>query len=125
LDAPLALVEQCGNDAKLNARFTIGPKEPINMQPDIVVPVLVWREADYQRALELSKDAMPATFRAWQQQLTKAKRGLPPGAVIIEIEADPDEVANWCARNGLRNTTENRARWVLGRFMGENRGEDG
>lgn len=84
---------------------------------DIIVPIIVWTETNYERAVALSEDEMPETFADWQKELAVAKRGLPAGAKIIEIKADPDDVAEWCRRNRGQVTTKDRAAFALYKFQ--------
>jgi len=83
---------------------------------DIVIPVLIWTEANYERAVALSDDEMPKTFAEWQEKVRIIKRSVPPGAIIIDIEADPDEVAAWCRANGRQVTTQDRAAFAADTF---------
>lgn len=80
---------------------------------DIVMPIIVWTERNYQRAVELSDDAMPDTFAEWQEKFRELYSLVPPGAIIVPVEADPDEVAEWCLSNGVKVTSENRARYAV------------
>lgn len=87
---------------------------------DLVCPIIVWREADYERAKALSDDEMPETYADWQESFRKVSRSLPAGAHVIKIEADPDEVAKWCRAQRLKITTENRAKWAVHEFNRDN-----
>jgi hypothetical protein len=87
---------------------------------DVVVPILVWRERDYERAKELADDDMMETWEGWKKQFRAVLRGVPPGAIIVRIEADPDEVAEWCKAQGLKVTSDNRAKWAIHRFARDN-----
>lgn len=100
--------------------------EPKNPGPgqfgpnEIVAPIVVWADADYERAVELSEDEMPETFAGWQENLRMVESALPAGAVVVRLESDPDEVAEWCRSNGRKITAENRAAYALDRFRREN-----
>lgn len=83
---------------------------------DLVCPILVWREADYERAKALSDDEMPDTYADWQEKFRELFRALPAGAKIVKIEADPDEVAEWCRSQGLKITSPHRAKWAVIKF---------
>lgn len=87
---------------------------------DVVVPVIVWNEANYERTHAVFDDEMPKTFADWQKRHGELLSSIPPGAKIVPIKADPDEVAEWCRSHGLKVTTENRARYAVDRFRREN-----
>ncbi len=87
---------------------------------DLVCPIVVWREADYQRARALSEDEMPETFALWQEKFRELYRAIPAGAIIVKIVADPDEVAEWCRAQGLKVTTAHRAKWAVWKFSQDN-----
>lgn len=87
---------------------------------EVVVPVIVWDETNYERTHAAFDDEMPKTFAAWQELHADLLRGIPAGARIVPIKADPDEVAEWCRRQGYKVTTENRARYAVERFRREN-----
>lgn len=87
---------------------------------DLVCPVLVWSEKDYERAVSISDDEMPETFPLWQEQFRNVLRSIPAGAFIVKIKGDPDEIAEWCKVNGLKVEAKNRARWAVERFMADN-----
>lgn len=87
---------------------------------DVVVPILVWRERDYERAKELADDDMLETWADWQKQFRAVLRGVPPGAIVVKIVGDPDKIAEWCKAQGLKVTSENRAQWAVHRFARDN-----
>lgn len=91
---------------------------------DLVVPVLVWREADYERAKALSDDEMFETYARWQEEFRMALRAIPAGAIVVKIVADPDEVAEWCRSQGREINAANRAAWATMKFCAENGIED-
>jgi hypothetical protein len=74
-----------------------------------VVGILWIAQADYDRAVVLSEDGMPATYEDWRKKIDKVVAGLPAGIKVIRIEADPDEVAKWCRANGHRVDTHGRS----------------
>lgn len=80
---------------------------------DFVVPLIVWTEQNYQRAVETSEDEMPETFAEWQKLLRETQSQIPIGAIIVPVEADPDAVLAWCRRTGRNVTTENRAAYAV------------
>src|SRR5690606_27482534 len=49
--------------------------------------------ADYDRAVALSDDGMPATYEMWRSKVDKLVRELPADIEVVRVEADPDEVA--------------------------------
>ena len=86
---------------------------------DVVVPILFWAEADYERAVALSDDEMPETYAAWQKYFRAVESSLPPGAIVFHVKCDPDEVAEWCRSQNRQVTAKNRAVYVVERFRRE------
>lgn len=74
-----------------------------------VAGVLWIRPADYDRAVALSEDGMPATYEDWRKKIDRLIGQLPAGIKVMKIEADPDEVAKWCRANGHRVDTKGRS----------------
>jgi len=74
-----------------------------------VVGILWIRKTDYDRAVALSEDGMPATYEDWRKKIDGLMRSLPADIKVVRIEADPDEVAQWCRANGRRVDTKGRA----------------
>ncbi len=87
---------------------------------DVVCPILVWSEANYERAKALSDDEMPETYSGWQEKFREIFHMIPPGAKIVKVEANPDEVAEWCRSQGLKNTSPHRAKWAVIKFADMN-----
>lgn len=74
-----------------------------------VVSILWIAPADYDRAVALSEDGMPATYEAWRQKVDKLVSDPPAGIDVLRIEADPDEVAKWCRAHGYGVDTKGRS----------------
>lgn len=74
-----------------------------------VVGILWIRKTDYDRAVALSEDGMPATYEDWRKKMDGLIGSLPADTEIMRIEADPDEVAKWCVANGRRVDTKGRS----------------
>jgi hypothetical protein len=71
---------------------------------------LLWiAAADYDRAVALSEDGMPATYEDWRKKMDRLIAGLPADIEVMKIEADPDEVAKWCRANGHQVDTKGRS----------------
>lgn len=82
---------------------------------------VIWLSpANYDRAVALSEDGMPATYEAWREKIDKLIAQLPPGIRVLKVEVEPDEVAAWCRANGRKVTTQNRsafAAWYVKKKM--------
>lgn len=74
-----------------------------------VVGILWIRKTDYDRAVALSEDGMPATYEDWREKIDDLMRSLPADIKVMRIEADPDKVAQWCRANGRRVDTKGRS----------------
>jgi len=71
--------------------------------------VLWLTPANYDRAVALSDDGMPASYEAWREKIDRVIGGLPAGVEVVRVEVDPDEVAAWCRANGRKVDTNSRS----------------
>lgn len=78
-----------------------------------VLAILWIAPADYDRAVALSEDGMPATYEAWREKIDDLIRGLSADIDVMKIKADPDEVAKWCLAHGRRVDTKGRSAFAF------------
>jgi len=79
------------------------------MEKRQILAILWIAPADYDRAVALSEDGMPATYEAWRKKVDKFATETPAGVEVVKVEADPDEVAKWCRANGRSVDSHGRA----------------
>ena len=94
--------------------FLIKDPEPI-----LVVPVVWYREEDYEKIKSISDDAyaLPAAYGKW---LANAEYGLQDfttkGYTVEKVYLDPDIFLAWCRERGLNINAEARIQFA-GEFI--------
>ena len=89
------------------------------MQENRSLVVLWLTRANYDRAVALSEDVLPASYELWRARIDAVLAGLPAGVDVVRIEADPDEVAAWCRAHGHRLTAQGRSAFAAARAQCE------
>jgi len=82
------------------------------------VKIAYYKKEDWQRLLEIidDRESMHETWSEWYKAYSKAKTGLiSQGFIVVDIEVDLDELANYCHLRRIINDGKARSQFVQGK----------